>query len=46
MTSLFDTRFKVGTVTKAENFDEAEIPEMFKLWIDLGAEKVQSAARL
>lgn len=44
--SLFDTEFRVGTVGDAESFEEANKPEMFKLWIDLGDEKVQSAAQL
>lgn len=43
--SLFDTEFKVGTVEEAEDFSEAEKPEMAKLWIDLGDETVQSAAQ-
>ena len=43
--SLFDTEFKVGTVEKAEDFSEAEKPEMAKLWISLGEETVQSAAQ-
>ena len=43
---LFDTTFKVGEVKKAEDFSEAEKPKMCKLWIDLGDEKVQSAAQL
>lgn len=42
---MFDTEFKVGTVEKAEDFSEAEKPEMAKLWINLGEEKVQSAAQ-
>lgn len=36
----------VGRVEEAESFEQAEKPEMFKLWIDLGDEKVQSAAQL
>lgn len=43
--SLFDTKFKVGTVKEAEDFSKAEKPEMAKLWIDLGDEVVQSAAQ-
>lgn len=42
---MFETEFKVGTVEKAEDFPEAEKPEMAKLWIDLGDKKVQSAAQ-
>ncbi len=37
---------RVGTETEAEKFDEARKPEMFKLWIDIGDRKVQSAAQL
>jgi tRNA-binding protein len=42
----FGTTFRVGEVTDAEPFPEAEKPELVKLWIDLGAESVQSAAQL
>ena len=45
MTELFDTEFNIGTVERAEDFSEAEKPEMAKLWIDLGDKKVQSAAQ-
>lgn len=44
--SLFETEFKVGTVKEAEKFEEADKPEMFRLWIDLGDKDVQSAAQL
>lgn len=44
--SLFETTFKVGTVERAEDFSEAEKPQMIKLWIDLGDKTVQSAAQL
>ena len=43
--SLFDTEFKVGTVEEADEFSEAEKTEMVKLWMNLGDEKVQSAAQ-
>lgn len=46
MTSVFERKIVAGTVVKAEKFDESEKPEMFKLWIDIGSEKVQSAAQL
>ena len=36
----------VGEILRAEEFEEARKPKMFKLWIDLGEEKVQSAAQL
>ena len=44
--SLFETEFRVGTVTDAEPFPETRKPEMVKLWVDLGDESVQSAAQL
>lgn len=43
---MLENDIRVGTVEKAEIFDEANKPEMFKLWIDLGDEHVQSAAQL
>lgn len=43
---LLENEIKVGEVVEAEEFEEAEKPEMFKLWIDIGGEKVQSAAQL
>lgn len=46
MTSPLENEIKVGTVKEAERFEEANKPEMFKLWIDLGNEEVQSAAQL
>lgn len=42
---VFDVELKVGTVQKAEDFSEAEKPEMAKLWISIGDEKFQSAAQ-
>ncbi len=46
MTSMLENEIVVGKVEEAESFDEANKPEMFKLWIDTGEEKVQSAAQL
>lgn len=43
----FDTTFRVGEITDAEPFPEAETDQLVKLWIDLGdEEEVQSAAQL
>lgn len=36
----------VGEIVKAEEFEESKKPEMFKLWVDLGEKRVQSAAQL
>jgi len=43
---VFDVELKIGTVESAEDFSEAEKPEMMKLWISIGEEKFQSAAQL
>lgn len=43
---LLDNTVRVGKVERAEEFEECRKEEMFKLWIDLGDEKVQSAAQL
>jgi tRNA-binding protein len=42
---LFETTFRVGEVVDAEEFPETDKPEMAKLRIDLGGEKVQSVAQ-
>ena len=42
---VFDVELKVGTVEKAQEFTEAEKPEMAKLWIEIGDETFQSAAQ-
>lgn len=36
----------VGEIIRAEEFEKARKPKMFKLSIDLGEDKVQSAAQL
>ncbi len=46
MSSPLESEIVAGKVIKAEKFEEARKPEMFKLWIDLGDEEVQSAAQL
>lgn len=42
---VFGVEIKVGTVERAEDFSEAEKPEMAKLWISIGDETFQSAAQ-
>jgi tRNA-binding protein len=44
--SPFDVTIQVGCVRRAEPFSEARKPKLCKLWIDLGARTVQSAAQL
>lgn len=46
MENPLDNEIVVGEILRAEEFQESNKPEMFKLWIDLGEEKVQSAAQL
>jgi tRNA-binding protein len=43
-----DSTIRVGEVLRAERFEEARKPELFKLWIDLGTGggEVRSAAQL
>ncbi|MFB6300206.1 MAG: tRNA-binding protein [Halobacteriales archaeon] len=41
-----ESTIKVGRINQAERFEEARKPELFKLWIDLGDQDVQSAAQL
>jgi tRNA-binding protein len=43
--SPFDTTFRVGEVEDAEAFPETNKPEMAKLWISLGDERVRSIAQ-
>lgn len=43
--SPFDLDLQVGTVKRAEDFSEAEKPEMAKLWVSIGDEEFQSAAQ-
>lgn len=42
---IFEVDIRVGTVEKAEDFSEAEKPEMSKLWLSVGEESYQSAAQ-
>lgn len=44
--SLIENEIKVGNVEKAEKFEKANKPEMFKLWIEIGGKTFQSAAQL
>ncbi len=44
--SPFDVTIRVGEVTDAEPFPEANKPELLRLWIDFGDETRQSAAQL
>ncbi len=44
--SPFDVTIRVGEITDAEPFPEANKPELAKLWVDLGDETRQSAAQL
>jgi tRNA-binding protein len=46
MSSPFDVTIRVGEVVSAEPFPEARKPELFKLEVDLGDERVRSAAQL
>lgn len=42
---VFDVELKVGKVERAEDFSEAEKPEMAKIWVSIGDERFQSAAQ-
>lgn len=44
--SPFDVTIRVAEVTDAEAFTEAKKPKMIKLDLDLGDERLQSAAQL
>jgi tRNA-binding protein len=46
MVSPLENDIRVGRVKEAETFEEANKPEMFKLWIEIGGEEFQSAAQL
>lgn len=42
----FDVTIQVGEIRRAEPFPEARTPELYKLWIDLDNDDIQSAAQL
>lgn len=46
MSSPFDVELLVGTVRRAERFEEARKEEMVKLWIEIDDSTYRSAARL
>ena len=46
MSSPFDVRIRVAEVVSAEPFPEADKPELVKLALDVGDERLQSAAQL
>lgn len=46
MVSPLENEVRVGKVKEAEEFEEANKLEMFKLWIEIGGEEFQSAAQL
>ncbi|MFQ3275474.1 MAG: tRNA-binding protein [Candidatus Nanohaloarchaea archaeon] len=46
MVSPLENDIRIGTVRDAAEFEEANKPEMFKLWIEIEGEEFQSAAQL
>jgi tRNA-binding protein len=44
--TALDSEIKVGEIVEAERFEDARKPKLAKLVIDLGDEKVNSAAQL
>ncbi len=44
--SPFDVTVRVAEVADAEPFPEARKPELTKLWLDVGDERLRSAAQL
>jgi tRNA-binding protein len=44
--TALDSEIKVGEIVEAEKFEDARKPKLAKLVIDLGDEKVNSAAQL